>query len=63
MKAIGMSIATIAGKPKTLTIGLNRFFRYINPKPEKTPTAILDPAEVSRIGPSRMAMEYSAKPM
>ena len=54
---MGISIANIAGKPKTLTMGLNRFFKYINPKPEKTPTAILDPAEVSRIGPSNIAIE------
>ena len=55
--AMGTSIANIAGKPKTPTIGLNRFFRYIKPKPEKMPTAILDPAEVSLMGPSDIAIE------
>ena len=59
--AIGAMTATIAGKPKTLTIGINRFFRYINPSPENMPTLILNPAEVCLSGPSKTAIAYNDK--
>jgi|TARA_B100000902_G_scaffold308544_1_gene297717 hypothetical protein len=53
---MGNRTAIIAGKPKTLTMGLNKFFKYIKPNPENMPTLILDPADVCLRGPSKIAI-------